>query len=129
MTVLLDTHALVWWTSDPDRLSPVANQAIEEADEVAVAAVTWWELAWLVKRERLVPVIPVRAWIADLAREVRTLPLTPSIALSAAAIPAPFPRDPADRLIYATAIEHGWRLVTKDRRLRDHDREGAVVVW
>lgn len=129
MTVLLDTHALIWWTSDPDRLSAAAGMAIERADEVGVAAITWWELAWLVGRNRLTPQIPVHAWIADLAREVRTLPLTPAIALGAAAIPPPFPRDPADRLIYATAVEHGWRLVTKDRRFHEHDVAGAVVVW
>ncbi len=129
MTVLLDTHALLWWTSDPDRLSPAASRAIEGADEIGVASITWWELAWLMERDRLTPLIPVRAWLADLARDVRTLPLTPAIALGAAAIPAPFPNDPGDRIIYATAIEHGWRLVTKDRRLRDHDRDGAIVVW
>ncbi len=129
MTVLLDTHALVWWTSDPDRLSAAAIRAIEEADEVGVAAITWWELAWLVERGRLSLSIPVRAWIADLARNLLTLPLTPAIAMSAALMPDPFPRDPADRLIYATAVEHGWRLVSKDRRFHEHDLGGAVVVW
>ena len=129
MTILLDTHALVWWTSDPDRLSAAAIRAIEEADEVGVAAITWWELAWLVERNRLSLSIPLRAWIADLARNLRTLPLTPAIAAGAAAIPDPFPRDPADRLIYATAVEAGWRLVSKDRRFHDHDPEGTVVVW
>ncbi len=129
MTVLLDTHALLWWTADPDRLSEAADDAIERADEVGVAAITWWELAWLVERDRVTPRIPVRAWFADLARDIRTLPLTPAIALGAAAIPAPFPGDPADRLIYATAVEHGWRLVSKDRRFHEHDRDGAVVIW
>ncbi len=129
MTVLLDTHALLWWTSDPDRLSAPAIRAIELADEVGVAAITWWELAWLVEHQRVVTSIPVRAWIADLARDVRTLPITPAIALGAAALPAPFPRDPADRLIYATAIEIGWRLVSKDRRLHGYDHRGDVVVW
>jgi PIN domain nuclease of toxin-antitoxin system len=129
VTVLLDTHALLWWTSDPDRLSAAASRAIEGADEIGVAAITWWELAWLVEHDRLSPLVPVRAWFTDLARDVRTLPLTPAIALAAAAIPAPFRRDPADRLIYATAIENGWRVVTKDRRFHDQDPAGAVVVW
>jgi PIN domain nuclease of toxin-antitoxin system len=40
-----------------------------------------------------------------------------------------FPGDPADRLIYATAIEHGLELVTKDRAIRDHDHPRSIVVW
>jgi len=129
MKILLDTHALLWWTTDPKRLSAPAVRAIERADEVGVAAITWWELAWLVAHERIRTSIPVRSWIADLSRDIRTLPLTPVIAISAAAIPAPFPHDPADRLIVATAIENGWHLVSKDRHFHEHDLEGAVVVW
>ena len=63
------------------------------------------------------------------SRTVRTAPVTPAVAVTAAELPAGFPSDPIDRLIYATALEHGWRLVTKDRRIRAHDRERSVVVW
>jgi PIN domain nuclease of toxin-antitoxin system len=56
------------------------------------------------------------------------VPITPEVAATAAALPDAFPRDPADRLIYATAVETGWRLVTRDERLRDYDR-GRVTVW
>ena len=59
--------------------------------------------------------IPIRSWLDRLAGQVRTLPLTPAIADTAASLPSSFPGDTADRLIYATAIEHGLRLVTKDR--------------
>jgi PIN domain nuclease of toxin-antitoxin system len=45
------------------------------------------------------------------------------------ALPASFAGDPADRLIYATAVEHGWPLVTKDRRLRNHRHPRPVTVW
>lgn len=55
--------------------------------------------------------------------------ITPSVAATAVALPSSFPGDPADRLIYATAIEHGWRLVTKDRRLRSHRHPRPVTVW
>jgi PIN domain nuclease of toxin-antitoxin system len=95
VTVLLDTHVLVWTAAASKQLSPAA----------------------------------ARAWIAELARGVRTLPLTPAIAQTAAALPPSFPRDPVDRLIYATAVEHGCRLVTKDDLLHEHDPKGAVVVW
>jgi PIN domain nuclease of toxin-antitoxin system len=129
VTVLLDTHVLVWTAAASKQLSPAANRTIRGADELAVAAITWWEIAWLIRHGRLAPSVPARVWIAELARGVRTLPLTPAIAQTAAALPPSFPRDPVDRLIYATAVEHGCRLVTKDDLLHEHDPKGAVVVW
>jgi PIN domain nuclease of toxin-antitoxin system len=126
---LLDTHALLWWASEPERLSPGAKRLIESADELAVAAITWWELAWLVRRGRIGVGAPVRTVITGLAREVRTVGLTPSIAAAAAELGDAFPSDPGDRLIYATAVEHGWLLISKDRQLRDLDPDGSVVVW
>ena len=128
-TVLLDSHVLHWAADEPSRLSPAARKAIEEADELAVAAISWMELAWLAVGGRLRLRIPLRTWLDGLARDARTVPITPAIAARAAELPASFPRDPADRLIYATALEHGWRLITKDRRLHDHDGRAAVVLW
>lgn len=129
MTILLDTHVLQWWATEPERVSPAAARAIEAAGELAVAAISWWELAWLIDHGRIGVTVPARTWIGTLARDVRTAALTPSIAASAVALPEAFPRDPADRLIWATAIENGWRLVTRDVRLREQDPDGAVVVW
>jgi PIN domain nuclease of toxin-antitoxin system len=60
---------------------------------------------------------------------VRTIPLTPAIAEAAVSLPRDFPADLADRLIYATAVELGVRLVTKDRRLRDHPHPRAIALW
>lgn len=94
-----------------------------------MAAVSWFELAWLAKHERIVVSLPILSWLERLAAQLRTLPLTPRIADSAVSLPASFPGDPADRLIYATAIEHGLRLVTKDRKLRDHRHPRPVTLW
>ena len=129
MTILLDTHALHWWTTEPERLGPDAVLALEADQELAVAAITWWELAWLARRGRIGLAIPIRTLVTSLARDVRTMALTPSIAATAAELPDSFPRDPIDRIIFATAVEHGSRLVTKDARMHDHDPGGRVVVW
>jgi PIN domain nuclease of toxin-antitoxin system len=128
-TVLLDTHVVHWWSAEPDRISRAAAQALGDADELAVAAISWFELAWLAKHERIVVTIPIRSWLGQLANELRTVGVTPAIADTAVSLPSSFPGDPADRLIYATAIEHGWRLVTKDRRLRAHPHPRAIAVW
>lgn len=127
--VMLDSHALHWWSSEPDRLSSDAAEALRGAAELAVAAITWFELAWLAAHGRIALSIPRRSWLEQLSREVRTLAVTPSIADAAVGLPSSFPGDPADRLIYATALERGLRLVTKDRRLRDHPSPRPVAVW
>jgi PIN domain nuclease of toxin-antitoxin system len=128
-TVLLDSHVVHWWSAEPRRLSQGASGAIEQADELAVAAITWFELAWLAEHERIQLTIPMGSWLQRLAEHVRTVGITPSIAVTAVSLPSSFPGDPADRLIYATAVEHGWRLVTKDRRLRKHRHPRQVTVW
>lgn len=129
MTVLLDTHVLHWWSAEPDQLSATAAATLENADELAVAGITWYELAWLASHERIVLSVPVETWLARLGTEVRTIGITPSIARTAVELPSTFPGDPADRLIYATAVQRGWPLVTKDRRLRSHPHPRDVAVW
>ena len=128
-TILLDSHALHWWSAAPNLLTKPAVRAIESADELAVASMTWFELAWLAQHERIALSIPIGAWLEGLSRDVRTVGTTPAIATTAAALPRSFPGDPADRLIYATAIEHGWSLVTKDERLRAHPHPRKITIW
>lgn len=129
MTILLDTHALHWWSAEPDRISRRAAAAIGESETLAVADISWFELAWLARHERIVLSIPMHSWLTRLATQVRTMPVTPAIAATAVSLPSSFPGDPADRLIYATAIENGWRVVTKDRRLRSHRHPRPVTLW
>jgi PIN domain nuclease of toxin-antitoxin system len=127
--VLLDTHVVHWWSSEPQRVSKRARTALDAADELVVAAISWFELAWMARNERIVLSIPVRAWLDGLAGQVRTLGVTPAIADTAVALPSSFPRDPADRLIYATAVEHDLPLVTKDRAIRESGVPGIRTVW
>ena len=128
-SVLLDTHVVHWWAAEPDRISVTASAEIEAADELAVADVTWFELAWMAEHQRITLSIPVRSWLEGLAKQVRSIPVTPAIAETAVRLPASFPGDPADRLIYATAIETGLSLITKDLRLRRHRHPRRIAVW
>jgi PIN domain nuclease of toxin-antitoxin system len=127
--VLLDTHVVHWWSAEPERVSKRAWAVLDDADELLVAAISWFELAWMARNERIVLSVPVRAWLDGLAGQVRTLGVTPAIADTAVALPSSFPRDPADRLIYATAVEHDLPLVTKDRAIRQSGVPGPRTVW
>ncbi len=127
--VLLDTHVVHWWSAEPDRVSRAARRALDSADELLVAAVSWYELAWLARHGRIALDVPIRSWLEDLGAQVRTISPSPAIADTAVALPVSFPGDPADRQIYASAIEQGVKLVTKDRAIAEHDRPRSLVVW
>lgn len=96
---------------------------------LAVAAITWFELASLAQKGRIVITSPVRAWLDQLAGYVESIPVDPAIATRAVELPRTFPGDPADRIIYATAVERGWQVVTKDDRLRKHKSPRPVTIW
>ncbi len=127
--VLLDTHVVHWWSAEPERVSAPAREALEQADDLAVAAISWYELAWLAEHERITVSIPVPSWLQGLAAQLRTIPINPAIAHTAVSLPSSFPGDPADRMIYATAIENDLQLVSKDRAMRDHHHPRPIVVW
>lgn len=119
--ILLDTHVLVWMVGEPSRLSRAATGAIRAAQGqggVGVSAITLWELASLVARGRIQAYGTVDASIRLLIEGVVVQPITPEIAALAAQFPDTFPKDPADRLIAATARAEGIGLITGDEKLR-----------
>lgn len=129
MSVVLDTHAWVWWAADPDRLSEAAAAAIEHSEDVGVSAISCWEVTMLVAKGRLEIDRPVERWIRQaLGRPgVRALPLGPREATAAGLLQDDgFPGDPADRMIYATARAAGSPLVTRDEAIRAHDPRGTL---
>jgi PIN domain nuclease of toxin-antitoxin system len=128
--ILLDTHVLIWLAGARERLSSAARGKIEAAHELAISVASVQEIAYLVAGGRLTMDRPVETWIADAlsVHEVRALAPTVSTALRAGSLdPAEFHGDPADRLIYATAVDQDALLVSADERLRSCDP--ARVVW
>jgi PIN domain nuclease of toxin-antitoxin system len=127
---VVDTHAWVWWLTAPDRLSVAARQAVGAADTVFVPAIACWEVALLVFRGHLELSMPIGEWFETAFRDsrFRIAPLTPSIAIRGAALDWPH-RDPADRLIVATALELGAPLATRDERIRSSAIPGLVTAW
>ena len=126
---ILDTHVWLWWIGDDPRLSSRARDTIETSSEIGVSAISVWEMATLERLGRLRLVPDIRTWVRRaLAGDVVTsLPITPEIALAAGFLLPPFPGDPVDRIVYATALMSDAELVTKDRRMARHDP--ARIVW
>jgi len=127
--IVLDSHVLIWWQSNPEKLSRKAIQAIQQAEMIGIAAITCWEIAMLVAKQRLTLDREVGLWLnqALSAASMRLLPLAPDVAVLSSQLPGQFHGDPADRMIVATALHHGSPLITKDKRI--HDWRGCHAVW
>lgn len=119
--ILLDSHVLIWAVSDSKRLSSAAASAIRRARRgggVAVSAISTYEVAWQIANGRVQGLGTVEASLARFLEGVTVLPITVDVAALATQFPEDYPRDPADRLIGATARAEGMTLVTRDERIR-----------
>lgn len=120
--IVLDTHILIWWISEDSQLGVSAAKAIEHelsVGEVIISSITAWEVAMLVQKNRLLLSMDVDTWlnaIAGIAR-VRFYPVDNEIAVKSATLPGEFHKDPADRIIVATARQLGCALVTADEKI------------
>jgi len=120
--ILLDSHVLIWAVADSKRLSRAAASAIRRArrgDGLAVSAITAYEVAWQIATGRIQGYGTVETSLLRFLEGVTMRPITAEIAALAAQFPEDYPRDPADRLIGATARAEGLTLVTRDERIRN----------
>ena len=121
--ILLDTHVVLWAAIEPKRLSRAAESALKRArrsDGLAVASISLWELASLFARSRIETYGTVETSVRQVLETVGVVvkPITQEIAVLATQFPESYPRDPADRLIGATARAEGLALITQDKRIR-----------
>jgi PIN domain nuclease of toxin-antitoxin system len=118
--ILLDTHVLVWLDEGSSRLGGKALQLIDRAlaeEALVVSAISFWEVAMLVRKGRLALQGEVEVWRRELlAKGVREIPLHGGVAIRAATL-RDFHGDPADRLIVSTALEMSAALATADERI------------
>ncbi len=130
--ILLDTHALAWVVAEPERLSRTATSAIRRArasDGLAISSITVWELALLFARGILRTQRTVERAVETILSQsaVVVMPITAEVAAIATQFSDDYPKDPADRLIGATALAAGMALVTRDDRIRQHHR--LKTIW
>lgn len=127
--LILDTHALYWWVNrTPDKLKQQQIDTIETADSLAISAMTCWEMAWLVKHGKIALKLPVSDWLDQIEESgIAIIPVTRSIAERAVSLPDHH-KDPADRIIIATAIEYQAQLLSIDSRFPDYQELAGLLV-
>lgn len=130
--LLVDTCAAIWILSDEllgsDVESAIAD-AIERGSRLVISPISAWEVGMLMSRGRLTLPFSSYEWYARLAGlpDVVVAPLLPKIMIDSSFLPGVPPRDPADRVIIATAREMGYRIVTRDRKILDYAEKGHVM--
>jgi PIN domain nuclease of toxin-antitoxin system len=132
--LLLDTHIWVWYVEDEAerfsrRIEPVVEAAARR-EAVIVSAISVWEVGLLDAGGRLQLSAEIRAWTARALRlpGIRFKGLTPSVAIESTRLPGDLHRDPADRILIATARVLAATLVTCDERIIDYGAQGHVNV-
>jgi PIN domain nuclease of toxin-antitoxin system len=123
VNVLLDTCAMIWCVSEPEKLSAAARTALQSPDSrVYVSAISCAEVACLSEAGRIATVPHWRTWfnaaLADNGWSVADVDL--ETVAEAFSLPGDFHRDPADRFITATARLHRMVLLTADRKILDY---------
>ncbi|MCF8504721.1 MAG: type II toxin-antitoxin system VapC family toxin [Caulobacter sp.] len=128
--ILLDTCAAIW-AAAAHGLSQNALQALELAERdrvpVFVSPITAWEMGMLVAKGRVALLAPPLKWFSGLLDAgVQLAEMGPSILMDASFLPQSRLRDPADRVIAATARAQGYRIMTRDRPLLEYAAAGHI---
>ena len=128
--ILLDTHTWIWSHSATKLLSGNVKKLIEktQTDQRAIASISIWEFAMMVTKGRINVKIDPKRWLNNSIDNsgLRVIELTPEIAMESCNLPGDFHKDPADRIIVATARAHNLTLLTKDRRIIEYPHVQAI---
>lgn len=132
--IVLDTHALIWWVNGDKQLSSVAQKAIAKelaADDaqILVSAISAWEIAMLIAKDRLVLTMDLDDWLATVEsiEGVMFVAVSTEVAVQSVRLPGSFHADPADRIIVALARHFSVPLITADRRIQEYQH--VKTIW
>lgn len=131
--IVLDTHALIWWVNDDSQLSLNARTAIEHEQQhedgiILISAMSAWEIALLVGRDRLTLGMNLDDWLETVSEieGVRFVPVDEAVGVESTRLPGDFHKDTADRMITALARHFNVPLVTADERIRAYKHVRSV---
>ena len=121
--LVLDTHIFVWWVSNDQMLPAKPKKAIDrildKGGEITISSISAWEIAMLIHKGRLLLNMDLESWLEQVAQieGITFYPVDNEIALKAVTLPGNFHKDPADRMIVATARKLALPLVTTDEKI------------
>jgi len=118
--ILLDTHVAVWLVEGV--LSGKTTRELEKAaqgNELLLSPISAWELGMLVRKRRVSVEKSLEDYVSSLYSRpgVLTAALTPAVAAASTQLTDTVGKDPADRILIATAATYGARLATRDARI------------
>jgi PIN domain nuclease of toxin-antitoxin system len=128
--LVLDTHIWMWWINQTSQRLPMEIvKLIEQTELVAISAISCFEVTWLYDHGRIHLEIPVQEWITQATEDAQIISLPVSCAISslAAALPEHH-KDPQDRIIIATTINHEARLVSADSKFSEYQEIKEYLV-
>jgi PIN domain nuclease of toxin-antitoxin system len=129
--ILLDTHVVIWLALKPAKISKKARAAIEQSRHrgqgLAISDISVLEIATIESKGRIKLNASLETFLIEVEARFVVLPITARICVRAMALPADYPKDPADRVIGATALVEGMPLLTADA---DIQRSKAIhTIW
>ena len=128
--LLLDTQTWIWAISAEKQLSAKAKKLIKKtpANQRAIASISIWEFAMLCSRGSIHVKVTPEQWLDNAVHKtgIQVFDLSAQVALESCNLPGKFHKDPADRIIVATARIHNMNLVTKDQKIIDYPHVESV---
>jgi PIN domain nuclease of toxin-antitoxin system len=119
---LVDTHIVLWLALEPERISKRVQAVIDEARGsgagLAISAMTLVEIATLFGKRRFHLAVSLESFLDEVERRFVVLPISARVCARMSTLPGNYPKDPADRVIAATALVEGLSLITADREIR-----------
>ncbi|MCF6301205.1 MAG: type II toxin-antitoxin system VapC family toxin [Proteobacteria bacterium] len=120
--IVIDTHTLIWWVSGDKLLSKTAAKTIKDAlvsSEIIISSITIWEISMLIEKDRISLSMDIESWTKEVEaiQGVRFMSVDNEIGIKSTKLPGKFHKDPADRIIVATARKLAVPLVTIDEKI------------
>ncbi len=131
--VVIDTHILIWFVNGSDQLSKIAqdtiNQTLASDDEIIISSISTWEISMLINKNRLVLSMDIESWLNNIEniQGFRFASVDNEIAFKSTELPGEFHKDPADRMIVATARKLAVPLITADQKIRQYKH--ITTIW
>ncbi|MDJ0535248.1 MAG: type II toxin-antitoxin system VapC family toxin [Xenococcaceae cyanobacterium MO_207.B15] len=130
--IILDTHIWIWWNQNSPKLTNFQKEVIDNSRTggIGISTISLLEISRLVNRGRLVLPKPLKEWFSiALAEEgIILIPISSGVAIESYSLPGEFHKDPADRIIVATARTYDCPLMTNDSNILSYPHLKLITI-